>query len=152
MDDMKKNRGFTLIELLVVLAILTIIGSIAYPLYSGYQKIAARSEAQTNLSALALCLDEYFVEEGTYLYGTDTATKAYTWTNANNFKDAGGHLNNCFRPRKGSGGKVPKYDYSLSVTAANAYTATADGARGLVASDDDLTLDDEGNKEGPWPE
>lgn len=152
MKDMKAQRGFTLIELLVVLAILTILGSIAVPMYRGYQKSAARSEATTNLSALALCLDEHFVQESSYYKGTDSGTSAYSWTNANNYTDTGGHLNNCFKPRKGSGGKVPKYDYSLSVTATTAYTATADAVRGLVTGDTDLTINQDGLKTGPWPE
>ena len=46
---MTKNRGFTLIELLIVIAIIGIIGGIAYPSYQSHMIKAQRSDAQTEL-------------------------------------------------------------------------------------------------------
>lgn len=46
---MKKRQGFTLIELLIVIAIIGILGAVAYPSYQSHMIKARRSDAQTEL-------------------------------------------------------------------------------------------------------
>lgn len=72
-----RMRGFTLVELLLVLAILAIISSIAIPAFSG-QRMRARviGDAKTNAKVLAMVLESYKAEQGTY-----PATGTYSWLN-----------------------------------------------------------------------
>jgi|Deesub1362A_J573_1020465.scaffolds.fasta_scaffold00071_47 type IV pilus assembly protein PilE len=146
------KRGFTLIELLVALAILAILATIAVPMYRGYQKGAARQEATANLQALVLCLEQYYAENSSYANATSFPT-TYSWE-----MNASGTVTTddfsdwlpCFNPRKAAGGAVNKYKYTLQVSSATAFTATATGLRGPV-KDDVLTIDQDGVKGGSWP-
>jgi type IV pilus assembly protein PilE len=137
------KKGFTLIELLVTIGIITILGSIAFPFYTGYRRGAARSEATANLSALSMCMDEYFSLNGNYNLGNLGTEAAITAALP------------CFRPRKASGGTTLKYNYSLASAAAT-FTATAAGRVGTVVSGDtgasSLTINQDGIKSGPWPD
>lgn len=142
---MKDKKGFTLLELLVTVAILGILGAIAFPMYRGYQKSAARAEATTNLMALSLCLEEYFAERGNYgVAGT------YNWANSGGTDTISNWLP-AFKPKKAAAGTENKFDYRLQVIDANNYLATATGRAGFIVSGEVLTLDEEGTKTGSWP-
>lgn len=139
------KKGFTLVELLVTVAILAILTSIALPLYTGYQKGAARQEATANLQGLSLCLEEYYAERGNY--GT---AGTYRWENngaTNNFAS----WLPCFQPKKASGGATNKYNYRLDVQTSTTYIANATGALRPVLGDTPLTLNQNSDKTGPWP-
>lgn len=53
------KRGFTLIELMIVMAIITIIISIAVPLYQKSLIRAKESVLRNNLSTIRMVIDEY---------------------------------------------------------------------------------------------
>jgi prepilin-type N-terminal cleavage/methylation domain-containing protein len=157
--------GFTLIELLVTVTILGILSAIAIPLYTGYQRGAARQEATANLQGLSICLEQYFAENGRYNPAADGALPiTYNWQ----MNDAGAVTTPtspagltsittwlpCFQPQKSSGGTINKYNYSVTVGLANTYVATASGARKPVSSDigaNAFSIDNTGFKNGPWP-
>ena len=69
-----RSHGFTLIELMVTIAIVSVLAAIAIPAYNGYIKTAKMAEAKTNLSALRLAEEEYFIENNTYFFGNSTAS------------------------------------------------------------------------------
>ncbi len=73
---MKKGSesGFSLVELMVAVAILAILAAVAIPSYLGIQKKSARSEAKSNLEAIALALEGYMAETNNYGNGVFTYT------------------------------------------------------------------------------
>jgi len=106
-----KHSGYTLVELMVTVGIIGVLAAIAMPAYHGYIEISERSATQENVEQLALFLDNYFYENGTYMAGTydptgDTATlpNALGWrpdgdNNAFKYNIAacgGGAINECY--------------------------------------------------------
>jgi type IV pilus assembly protein PilE len=67
---MKKNAGFTLVELMIVIAILGILGSVAYPSYVNHMKKANRADGIDSLLALAGRMEEYYMNNDTYVDAT----------------------------------------------------------------------------------
>lgn len=63
---MKTKSGFTLVEVLVVVAILGILGAIAYPLYNSQIEKARRSDARTALLEIAQAEERFFTINGVY--------------------------------------------------------------------------------------
>ena len=61
------QRGFTLVELMIVVALLGLLMSIAIPGFQRYQTGSKRSEAYTNLAALAQAQKSYFAEWNTFV-------------------------------------------------------------------------------------
>jgi type IV pilus assembly protein PilE len=59
-------RGFTLIELLIVIAIVGILGAIAFPSYMQYPRRSARAEAQSYLASVATLQQQYLVDKRSY--------------------------------------------------------------------------------------
>ncbi len=73
----QKPNGFTIVELLIVMAIMAILAVIAIPAYTGYIKEARLSTARANANSVRVFLEEYFLENSTYIVGGDTSyTKA----------------------------------------------------------------------------
>jgi type IV pilus assembly protein PilE len=55
---------------MVTVGIIGVLAAIAVPSYHGYIELGERSATQENAEQLALFLDNYFYENGTYLPGT----------------------------------------------------------------------------------
>ncbi len=68
----KNNKGFTLVELMIVIAILGILGSVAYPSYLSHVKKANRADGIDSLLALAGRMEEYYMNNDTYVDATVT--------------------------------------------------------------------------------
>ena len=63
---LKKENGLTLIELMIVVAIIAIIGSIAFPAYQQYAIEARRTDAKNMLLQLAGLQERFYAENGFY--------------------------------------------------------------------------------------
>jgi len=64
----RDQRGFTLIELMIVVAVIAILAAIAIPaFFRQSSKVKASSEVTPMMAELAMRLDQYKVENGTYL-------------------------------------------------------------------------------------
>ncbi len=64
---MIRQDGFTLVELMIVVALIGILASIAVPQFRRYQMVSKRSEAFTNLKALATSQKSFFAEWGSFV-------------------------------------------------------------------------------------
>lgn len=78
MNNAGKQKGLTLIELMIVVAILAIISAIAIPVYQGYVLEAKIHAALQNSEPLRLALEDYFLENTTYIAGNWLPTGAQT--------------------------------------------------------------------------
>jgi prepilin-type N-terminal cleavage/methylation domain-containing protein len=74
---MNRQKGVTLIELMIVIAIVAIIGAIAIPAYNGYVQEAKYSTAMHNIESMRVFLEDYNLENGTYIL-QDTSTSPAT--------------------------------------------------------------------------
>jgi len=71
---MKRLQGFTLIELMIVVAIVGILGSIAYPSYQESIRKSRRGDAKGALLGFANAMERHFTETNNYCgAGTDDA-------------------------------------------------------------------------------
>lgn len=116
----RASRGFTLVELMIVIAIIGILGAVAYPSYTSNVARGRRADAQKTLLEASQFMQRYYVANNSYadsngkppaLPGTLTNTKT------------------------GSGGTV----YDVAVTAADqqGYTIKATpNSAGLMARDE----------------
>ena len=85
---MKNNssHGFHLIEILTTVAILGIIITLSFPLYSQYLITTRRMEAATTLGKLAIALELYHTEHNSYHAATLAALKFPEMIAGNNYK------------------------------------------------------------------
>lgn len=111
MKSIKTQQGYTLTELIITVGLIGILSGIAIPAYNGYMKVSKHGTTMQNAEQLALFLDNYFYENGTYIAGTYmpggdviTLPNALGWR-PDGDKDsfsyniapcAGGNINECY--------------------------------------------------------
>ena len=66
MNIINKNKGFTLIELMITIAIIGILASIAVGSYSTYIKKGKISEANSNLVAMSVVIENAYMKSLQY--------------------------------------------------------------------------------------
>ncbi len=66
MNHKKRSAGFTLVELLIVVAIIGILGAIAFPQYQKYAMRGRRSGAETLVMAIASKEQQYILDARAY--------------------------------------------------------------------------------------
>jgi type IV pilus assembly protein PilE len=62
--------GFTLMELLIVVIIVSVLATIAYPVYTSYVIKSRRIDGTTGLMNLATSLESYYGDNNTYVGAT----------------------------------------------------------------------------------
>lgn len=78
---MNRTKGFTLIELMIVVAIIGILSAIAIPAYTDYITRSKIPEATSNLADLRVKMEQYFMDNRTYVGGPcTTAGKYFTYS------------------------------------------------------------------------
>lgn len=65
--NMKKSAGFTLIELMIVVAVIGILGAIAYPSYQESVRKARRAEGRVAVMEVLQQQEKYATQYNTYL-------------------------------------------------------------------------------------
>lgn len=68
--------GFTLIELLVAMVVIAVLSSIAVPSYKDYVLRAKITEGISSLSGMRVKLEQYFLDNRTYVGACETNTLA----------------------------------------------------------------------------
>ncbi|EKE68265.1 type IV pilin protein [Gallaecimonas xiamenensis] len=123
---MRQQTGFTLIELMITVAVVAIIGAIAYPSYTAYIAKSNRAEAQAELMRLANLQEQYRIDHRTY-----TANLGLVGGSAASYS-------------------IAKGSFTIAASAArDTLTLTATASSGQVGKDPDcavLTLNQSGQK------
>lgn len=70
------KKGFTLIEVMIVVAIVAILASIAVPAYNNYVMRSKIAEAVANLSDMRTRMEQYFLDNRTYVGACAAGTVA----------------------------------------------------------------------------
>lgn len=65
----RSSAGFTLVEVMIVVALIGVLASVAVPSFIAYQAKSRRSEAYSNLRAIASSQSSFYATKGVY-YGT----------------------------------------------------------------------------------
>jgi type IV pilus assembly protein PilE len=73
---MVRARGFTLIELMIAVVILGFLAVLAYPSYSDYITRSKISEAVANLTDMRTKMEQYFLDNRTYVGACAAGTVA----------------------------------------------------------------------------
>ncbi|CAG0975106.1 Fimbrial protein [Myxococcaceae bacterium] len=135
MQVRRHQQGFTIIELMLVVAIIGALSAIAVPSFLRYQLRAKRSEAYSNLAAVAKAEESYFATNGLYADtggswpgGLSASRRQWTPAAETAFSSIG------FRPE---GSVYFDYDVNSSCGCSACFTATAygdvDGNAAVVA-------------------
>jgi type IV pilus assembly protein PilE len=62
----RRARGLTLVELMIVVAVMAILATVAYPLYTEQVRKVRRSDGRTAVEAVALAQERFFTVNGRY--------------------------------------------------------------------------------------
>ena len=68
-----KSMGFTLIELMITVAIIGVLGAIAYPSYQDSVRKSRRAEGRSAMMEVLQQQERYMTQNNTYLAFADTA-------------------------------------------------------------------------------
>lgn len=79
----RSHRGFTLIELMVTVAIVAILASVAIPSYRDYVTRGRIPDATNGLSTLRTQMEQYYLDNRTYVGGCAAGTVAPLPTSSN---------------------------------------------------------------------
>ena len=71
-----KSMGFTLIELMITVAIIGVLGAIAYPSYQDSVRKSRRAEGRSAMMEVLQQQERYMTQNNTYLAFADTATSS----------------------------------------------------------------------------
>ena len=71
-----KSMGFTLIELMITVAIIGVLGAIAYPSYQDSVRKSRRAEGRSAMMEVIQQQERYMTQNNTYLAFADTATSS----------------------------------------------------------------------------
>lgn len=71
-----KSMGFTLIELMITVAIIGVLGAIAYPSYQDSVRKSRRAEGRSAMMEVLQQQERYMTQNNTYLEFSDTATSS----------------------------------------------------------------------------
>lgn len=150
-----KSAGFTLTELMVTVSIIGILAAIAIPSYRDYVQRGHRSEAITNLTQMAMLIEQHRSLVGSYCLGTcsGTGTESHSYSESDSGTPTTGtgkmgpgqeYLGG-FRPKQAATGPAVRYSYT-AVVGNNTYvlTATPDTSRGAPPAT--LSIDQDGEK------
>jgi prepilin-type N-terminal cleavage/methylation domain-containing protein len=66
-------KGFSIIELLISTAVIAILAAVAIPAYKGYITTTRENTAIANALSIKPYLEEFYLETGNYLKGSDTS-------------------------------------------------------------------------------
>ena len=61
-----KQRGLTLVELMVVVAVMAIIATVAYPMYTAQVQKTRRADAKIALESIAMAQERFYTVNGRY--------------------------------------------------------------------------------------
>lgn len=77
----RDGGGFTLVELMIVVAIVGILGTLAYPTYAGYIVRTRRTEGQVALIEAMQRQERYHVQHNAYVEfsADEPGTDGFTW-------------------------------------------------------------------------
>jgi type IV pilus assembly protein PilE len=110
------RSGFTLVELLIVIAIIGILAAVGYPAYGNYVTRAQIVEAHSTLQGARVNMEQYFLDNRTYVGACTAGTIAPLPTSQ-------------------------RFTYVCSSLAATTYTITATGNANTGATGFTFTLD-----------
>lgn len=140
-----ERRAFTLIEIVVYITIITVLASIAIPIYKRYILMAKTSEAKQNIGAIMTCEYSFAATENKFLteryYPGNANKNLQTW----NPKDSGNFEVLGFQPS----GKV-YYDYGIADGdfSANPSEANPEHGEAPVTNGVDITVIARGDLDG----
>ena len=128
----KDQNGYTLVELMIVVAILSILAGIAIPIYNGYIAEARLQAVRQNVEPLRLALEDYWLDNQTYIAGTWQPAGGQTLeTGALGWRPDGDGDGYNYSVTAGAGGIGSSY--ALTVADINVATATVTCTRDRTA-------------------